>query len=112
MNSNDKLNVLYNKFFYGFEKEGKSSYHLPNQVSGAFYSHCFPVAEHMVNYLQKGIMVPLTDPFKQLVPKSEEEMLKEEEEQDKRKAWLKSLPKEERRKIEKEDKRKAQLEED
>lgn len=39
-------------------------------------------------------------------------MLKEEEEQDKRKAWLKSLPKEERRKIEKEDKRKAQLEED
>jgi hypothetical protein len=37
MNSNDKLNVLYNKFFYGFEKEGKSSYHLPNQVSGAFY---------------------------------------------------------------------------
>lgn len=51
-------------------------------------------------------MIPLSEPFKQLVPKSEEEYLREEEEADKRKAWIKSLPKEERRRVEKEDKRK------
>lgn len=50
-NANDKLNALYNKSFYGFEKEGKSAYHLPNQVTGSYYQHCFPVMEHMVNYL-------------------------------------------------------------
>ena len=26
VNTNDKLNTTYNKFFYGFEKEGKSQY--------------------------------------------------------------------------------------
>jgi hypothetical protein len=24
--NHDKLNILYNKYFYGFEKEGKSQY--------------------------------------------------------------------------------------
>lgn len=28
MNNNEKLNIVYNKFFYGFEKEGKSNYYL------------------------------------------------------------------------------------
>jgi hypothetical protein len=26
VNTNDKLNMIYNKYFYGFEKEGKSLY--------------------------------------------------------------------------------------
>ncbi len=26
LNNHDKLNILYNKYFYGFEKEGKSAY--------------------------------------------------------------------------------------
>lgn len=26
INSNEKFNIVYNKFFYGFEKEGKSAY--------------------------------------------------------------------------------------
>ena len=26
MNSNEKFNIIYNKFFYGLEKEGKSAY--------------------------------------------------------------------------------------
>ena len=26
VNNNDKLNMIYNKYFYGFEKEGKSIY--------------------------------------------------------------------------------------
>ena len=26
INNNDKFNIIYNKFFYGFEKEGKSAY--------------------------------------------------------------------------------------
>jgi len=27
---NEKFSILYNKYFYGFEKEGKSSYFLAN----------------------------------------------------------------------------------
>ena len=27
---NDKFSILYNKYFYGFEKEGKSAYYLDN----------------------------------------------------------------------------------
>jgi len=63
-NSSDKLNVVYNKYFYGFEKEGKSAYYSSKLVQGAYYNHVFPVAEHMINYLSKGIMLPLTDPIK------------------------------------------------
>jgi hypothetical protein len=32
MNSNEKFNVIYNKFFYGLEKEGKSSFFQEKQV--------------------------------------------------------------------------------
>lgn len=27
INSNEKFNIIYNKFFYGLEKEGKSAYY-------------------------------------------------------------------------------------
>jgi hypothetical protein len=30
MQNNEKLNIIYNKFFYGFEKEGKSAYFRDN----------------------------------------------------------------------------------
>jgi len=30
VNASDKFNSLYNKFFYGFEKEGKSSFYQGN----------------------------------------------------------------------------------
>jgi hypothetical protein len=29
---NEKFSILYNKYFYGFEKEGKSAYYLANEV--------------------------------------------------------------------------------
>jgi len=32
MNYKEKLNIIYNKFFYGFEKESKSNYHLDKAV--------------------------------------------------------------------------------
>jgi len=32
VDNNDKLNIIYNKFFYGFEKEGKSAYFQEKQV--------------------------------------------------------------------------------
>lgn len=37
-NENEKLSVIYNKFFYGFEKEGKSQYFLEKSVQGAYFT--------------------------------------------------------------------------
>ena len=32
----EKMNILYNKYFYGFEKEGKSTYFQEKAVSGVY----------------------------------------------------------------------------
>ena len=57
---NEKFSILYNKYFYGFEKEGKSSYFLANQVKGTYFNFRYPLNEEMVpDILTKTINVPL-----------------------------------------------------
>jgi len=59
---NDKFSILYNKYFYGFEKEGKSSYFLANSVEGAYLNFRYPFNEELVGtVLPKVLNLPLTE---------------------------------------------------
>jgi hypothetical protein len=43
MRQNERLNMLYTKHFYGFEKEGKSDTYLEKQVSAGIFAFKYPV---------------------------------------------------------------------
>lgn len=47
-----KYSLLYGKYFYGFEKEGKSAYYLENAASGAYFQLSIALREDL---LLKGI---------------------------------------------------------
>ena len=59
--NHDKLNILYNKYFYGFEKEGKSQYFLEKQVTGAYVLYKYPFKEDL---LPTTIMMALNVPIR------------------------------------------------
>lgn len=59
---NDKFSILYNKYFYGFEKEGKSKYLDYNQVEGVYFNYRYPFKDTMVgSTLTKAINLPLME---------------------------------------------------
>jgi sensor histidine kinase YesM len=61
---NEKFSILYNKYFYGFEKEGKSAYYLSDSVSGFFFPYKSPFNEQMVReILPKILNVPMSADF-------------------------------------------------
>ncbi len=62
MNNNDKFNIVYNKYFYGFEKEGKSNYYLEKSVQGAHYPFRYPLKEDLIpSTLMKALNTPIKD---------------------------------------------------
>lgn len=66
-----KYALLYGKYFYGFEKEGKSSYYLENAVVGGYYHYRTPLREDL---LDKNIIKIFDNPiedYKELVPPEE-----------------------------------------
>lgn len=69
--TNDKFNMMYNKFYYGFEKEGKASVYSEKSVQGYYFKFQIPLREDLLvkNLFQifcKGIKDP-----KSIIPKSE-----------------------------------------
>lgn len=57
---NEKYSILYNKYFYGFEKEGKSAYYLDNAVQGAYFNFRYPLNEALIGaQLVKALQLPL-----------------------------------------------------
>jgi hypothetical protein len=59
---NEKFSQLYNKFFYGFEKEGKSAYYLDNAVSGAYFNYRYLFNTDMVKeQLKQSLSLPLAE---------------------------------------------------
>jgi len=53
---------LYNKYFYGFEKEGKSQYFLANAVQGHYFNYRFPFKEELIGtVLPKVLNTPLNE---------------------------------------------------
>jgi hypothetical protein len=62
LKNNDKFNIIYNKFFYGFEKEGKSSYYLENKVSGAYYNFKYPLKEDLLSTtIMQALNIPINN---------------------------------------------------
>jgi hypothetical protein len=59
---NEKFSILYNKYFYGFEKEGKSAYYLDNAVTqGVYFNFRYPLNENLLPLtLAKAVNIPLT----------------------------------------------------
>lgn len=45
----EKMNILYNKYFYGFEKEGKSQYFQEKAVSGVYVAFRYPFREDLLD---------------------------------------------------------------
>ena len=66
-----KYSLLYGKYFYGFEKEGKSAYYLENASTGAYFNYRIPLRPDL---LEKGIHKvfnnPIQDPSS-LIPEEE-----------------------------------------
>jgi hypothetical protein len=60
---NEKFSILYNKYFYGFEKEGKSNYFLDNAVEeGVYFNFKFPLNELLLPLtMVRAINLPLGD---------------------------------------------------
>jgi hypothetical protein len=52
---------LYNKYFYGFEKEGKSAYFLDNAVDdGVYFNFRYPLNETLLPLtLVRAVNIPL-----------------------------------------------------
>ena len=66
-----KYSLLYGKYFYGFEKEGKSSYYLESAATGGYYLYKIPLREDLVDRnIHKLFGNPIED-YKQLVPAEE-----------------------------------------
>ena len=59
----EKLNILYNKYFYGFEKEGKSAYFQEKCVSGTYLPFRYPFREDL---LDSTVMIALNVPIKDI----------------------------------------------
>ena len=57
---NDKFSILYNKYFYGFEKEAKSTYYMDNAVQGAYFNFRYPLNEKLMHsHLKKALHMSL-----------------------------------------------------
>lgn len=53
----DKYTLMYGKHFYGFEKEGKSSYFSEKQMENGFYVKLsFPLANSLLKHEKGGLL--------------------------------------------------------
>lgn len=112
MGNHDKLNVLYNKYFYGFEKEGKSAYFSEKMVVGGYFPYKYPFREDLLpTTIMMALNVPINN-VENFLPKNKEEEIKEEDKENLLKKQMESLPKEEQRKLEREIKKQKKLEAD
>ena len=99
----DKLNILYNKYFYGFEKEGKSAYFQEKAVSGFYLPFRYPFREDLLDStLMLALNVPISD-IDSLRPRDLEAEKREQEDKENRlKAEMAQMNREQLRKKEKE----------
>ena len=76
------MNILYNKYFYGFEKEGKSAYFQEKAVSGFYLPFKYPFREDLLDKtLLLGLNVPIHD-VESLRPRDLEAERKEAEDKE------------------------------
>jgi len=112
------LNLLYTKFFYGFEKEGRSNYFFEKAVFGHYFNYKIPIKE---TYLGSTIMKALNQPLFDIdsmglrpeaqVDADERERIEMENNQKEQEKLAEMTPREKKRYIA-EQKRKEQIEAD
>ena len=63
MRQNEKFNMLYTKYFYGFEKENASSnYREGKSIAGHYFNYRYPIIESALNStLKKALNIPISD---------------------------------------------------
>jgi hypothetical protein len=73
MRQNEKFNMLYTKYFYGFEKEGTTAFYREGKgILGHYFNYRYPIVEEIArNLLPKLVNTPVTD-AKTLLPKTQE----------------------------------------
>ena len=111
----EKFSQLYNKFFYGFEKEGKSAYYLDNLVAGAYFNYRYLFNTDMVKErLKSGLGLPLADDTinKFIRVQTQSEVDKEAKEAKEEELKISNMGNLEKKRYLREKKRKAQIEED
>lgn len=61
MRQNEKFNILYTKYFYGFEKEGATAFYRENRnIMGHYIQYKYPVLEEALeSTLVRAINMPL-----------------------------------------------------
>ena len=112
MRQNDRLNMLYTKHFYGFEKEGKCDTYNEKQVVSNVFNFRYPVNQYEIqDKLQPCIGLGLTD-IDYLLPKSEETKRQEERDAAALAERIANMTPLEKRKYDREQKRKERIEED
>jgi hypothetical protein len=118
MRQNDKLNLLYTKYFYGFEKEGRSNYFFEKAVHGHYFNYRYPIKESMIrDTIMKVLNEPLTN-FAQmgLRPEAPEDAYirakKEEQAAAELEERIQAMSSLEKRRYKAEEKRKARVLED
>ena len=83
MRQNEKFNMLYTKYFYGFEKEGSSQYYLDKSVTGHHFNYKYRIKEELLTKtLMQMLCTPIND-VSSFLPKPQEVIQKEEEEKEK-----------------------------
>lgn len=67
----NKYSLLYGKYFYGFEKEGRSSYYLENSSSGHYFHFKTPLKIDILGKRVHKIFNNPIDDYRDLVPDNE-----------------------------------------
>ena len=113
---NEKFSILYNKYFYGFEKEGKSAYFLENAVdSGTYFNYRYPMNEEL---LPTTIMTAINLPLSELIldkyvrPKYESEVKEADEEKENEQKRVNAMDDLQKRRYDREQRRLKIREED
>jgi hypothetical protein len=62
MRQNEKFNILYTKYFYGFEKEGSTNFYRENKsIIGHYFNYRYPILESSISStLKRVINVPVS----------------------------------------------------
>ena len=112
MRQNDRLNMLYTKHFYGFEKEGKADHYVEKQVTSNIFTFKYPLRMADVQEkLQPCIAKGLTD-VQWLKPKSEEDIIAEQKEAAALAERIAAMTVHEKRRYELQKKKQARIDED
>lgn len=112
---NEKFSILYNKYFYGFEKEGRSAYYLDNAVQGAYFNFRYPLSEEVVSsHLTRALQLPL---FKETIDRevrqiAQSRIEQDEEDKENEQKKINEMDESHRKRYLRAQKRKQQIEED